>query len=589
MRAPTRLLLSSLSLCLAWVWERPSAPRPPVRAGLSLTLLDVVGSYPTIWACGGYANASAIAQPGCSVLLPYGSWGHIDVAAALAGTARYAHSAVLLASADPGRPVLFLWGGLTAPNRTAVEAEPLLLQLLPQPQAPQLATAKYQEADDAGATRWGHSAVALTVGGAPAMLVYGGAGAYSVGEEVADVPAAAALALCALSAPGDDANHTYTLTWSAVASAGAGGLPPPRHYHAAALFPGTPGATPTAMVVAGGASFAAGVLQDVWQLDLASCVWGAGAQCSWRQRTATGLPPTYGHALLFTLRGTLLVYGGAGRGGGGGGGAPLLAAAGFSPASTAPLALAAPRAQGSPPGALLFGAAVVLDVDGDAEDEMVVVGGAEEPAAAAAAAGGAPLPAPQALVVLSDLDRDYAGLSAELPYLLAGVCVASALLVLMGYLAWRMLQAQRAAAAAGGVYRGAGSLLVGAGGGEEAEGFYDTSALLARAEAEEGEEGGGRGGRGGANYGGLGSSPEAGGAPGSRSAGAASASASAGRRFNRRLASARAEQLGASRQSAAASARSRASSRAADDLLLKLASSDGEATPETEGSNKLTF
>ena len=125
------------------------------------------------------------------------------------------------------------------------------------------------------------------------------------------------------------------------------------------------------------------------------------------------------------------------------GGAPLLAAAGYDPASAAPLALAAPRAQGTPPGALLFGAAVVLDVDGDEEDEMVVVGGA-------GAGSSPPLPAAQELVVLSDLDRDYAGLAAELPYLLAGIGAASAFLVLMGYVAWRVLQQQRKEAAAGG-------------------------------------------------------------------------------------------------------------------------------------------
>ena len=567
--APALLAFLHLPLLVhAWVWERPVTTGSSLlpRAGHSLTAFQPSRSSPQLWQCGGFAGSGA-AVGGCSVISPYSSWGIADHSSgSLANvTGRFSHSAVVLGSTD----LLYLWGGLTGPAVLALNDEPTLVQLDSVAVVPQASLVQAFPFTTV-APRYGHSAVGLVVAAKPAMLLYGGA------DLSGDIAADSALVLCTLT---QGASPAYTLTWTRVSARGAA-QPPPRHYHAAAVYPSP--SSPTSMLVVGGFSAASSAaLGDAWELNLAGCAWDeaseAGSLCSWQLRTPLGLPPLYGHTLLITLKGTVLVYGGEGSEGAS---SALLASANYAPgpgstgsnSAPATLSFSRPAAEGTPPTALFLSSAAMLDADGDAEDEMVAVGGQLlHPSPAAVPQ--------QGLAVLSGIGDTYPPFTKELPFLLGGIFLACAMLGTLAYLAWR-----RSGVLAGG---GQGKGLAGEGG--------ESSALLAALHEEEGFE---------PSYGGL-----------SSSASSSSSSSSSSRRPDLELGQKRALSLGmafagagdegevggAGSSSRAAAAgrsaskgRSRASSRAstraavAEDLKQELFPS-GAADEGDEPSSKLAF
>ena len=560
--------LAFLSLAVAWVWERPATLGSLLpRAAHSTNLWQPARGYPQIWQCGGIDD-TAVALPDCYVVEPYRSWAITDHSPML--SPRYAHSAVVLDST-----LLFLWGGLAAAGVLAPEANPTVLDMAAL--APVLEGSLKWVFLEPVLQRWGHSAVAFSAAALPnrpsAVLVFGGAGEFTAGVSN-DIGQDGALALCTLTVSASAPQ--YTLTWSKVTATNAvGDAPAPRHYHAAALYPGTPGATPSTMLVTGGFSFALGrALSDLWQLDLANCAWSEaeGSHCTWAARTPLGLPPTLGHALLVTLRGTLLVYGGNSSGAAS---PALLAASAFSP-SAAPgssVAFSSPAAGGIPPAAVFLSGAVLFDADGDSEEEMVVLGGQ-----ALAPSAAQPRVVAQALVVLSEIDAVYAAFSKELPYLLTGICIACLFLGLLGYLAWRVSVQIKAREGQRGRLGDPASLLLGARDEEE-----EASALLAL-ESEAFVP----------NYGGLGASSAVGGgygglgSAGDRALGSLRAASLGGGGGSE--AGAREAELGGAGAGASSSkgrgGRSRANSRAAAQDFKQAVLGSGEGAAEVSG---LTF
>ena len=393
---------------------------------------------PTIWQCGG-VNALNQTLKGCYEVSPYKSWEITDYSAPLAGsppgstTARSAHSGVVM------EDLLVLYGGLGEDSNPI--KDPALVWL-----------SEKQVVDESGIhptyypsgwgppQRWGHSAVGplrLTdLPGHDAALVFGGA-MNGAGEPNEDIDDPDALLLLVLDNNGATCTQaTYCISYYQVAARGQ--RPPPRHYHAAALYPST--ASPTTMLVFGGISSASGaLLGDFWELSLSSCQFSMTASyCSWVPRAPSGLPPTLGHKLLVTLRGSIIVYGGNSSGME----TPvLLVSSSFSPSpqrNATPLAFAPPSSvAGAAPSAIFLSGAALLDADGDAEEEMVVLGGEVlEPDATH------PRVVSEQVLVLSDIDNTYSSLAQELPYLLTGIGLAFAFLAVLAYVAWSRSRAQ---------------------------------------------------------------------------------------------------------------------------------------------------
>ena len=408
-------LALTLSLSLrcgeSWTWDEPPVNGDPLhRSG------HTVSTYERgIIACGGQGLTAGSFTTGCVQINPFSDWTVSSVIAPGASLGRVFGAAALSGVTADGNRYLVLWGGVLNNNATiATDCE--VFGVSSWKKSPLTCVG-----DDVPDGRWGHSGVVQ----GNTLFVFGGAlleGDTPTTDAPTDVGAL------------DLYLTMSSLKWSKPTVA-PGPVPEGRHLHAATIGAVASGtrAGLALMFIQGGYSFEKGTtLTDLWQLTIpiASTTTPPAGAFVWTRRAenpASGAPPLYGHSIVL-VGSTLIAYGGQVPTRPGGSDLLIRSLTLDVNPSDAGSAWSSPAInEGMPLGFPFAAGVVLLDTNGDGDDEIAVIGG-RNPVTNLSVSK---------VAVLGEINFSYAPLLKELPLILGGAAIATFLLVVLGFFAWR--------------------------------------------------------------------------------------------------------------------------------------------------------